>query len=64
MKWYRKAADQNYTKAQYILGFCYADGDSVKRIMWKPQYGGAKLRNKAMLQPKTTLEFVIPEAMA
>src|SRR5437762_1460163 len=26
VKWYRKAAEQNYAKAQYELGFCYLDG--------------------------------------
>src|SRR5882757_7174894 len=28
-KWYRKAAEQNYAKAQHNLGFCYAHGEGV-----------------------------------
>jgi hypothetical protein len=31
LKWYRKAADQGYAKAQYNLGLCYANGDGVRR---------------------------------
>jgi len=29
VKWYRKAAEQNYAKAQYDLGFCYYNGEGV-----------------------------------
>ena len=29
MKWYRKAAEQNYADAQYNLGVCYVKGDGV-----------------------------------
>ena len=31
MKWYRKAADQGISTAQYYLGFCYESGRTVKR---------------------------------
>jgi TPR repeat protein len=31
VKWYRKAAEQNYAEAQYSLGFCYATGESVAK---------------------------------
>ena len=29
VKWYRKAADQNFAAAQYNLGVCYDRGDGV-----------------------------------
>jgi TPR repeat protein len=31
VKWYRKAADQKLPKAQYSLGFCYANGTGVEQ---------------------------------
>jgi len=38
-KWYRKAAEQNYAKAQYELGLCYRTGvgvpeDDVEAVKW------------------------------
>ena len=37
--WYQKAADQGYTKAQYRLGRCYANGfgveqDKAQAVIW------------------------------
>jgi TPR repeat protein len=29
VKWYRKAAEQNYAPAQFNLGYCYANGQGV-----------------------------------
>ncbi|MGD0207384.1 MAG: tetratricopeptide repeat-containing serine protease family protein [Verrucomicrobiota bacterium] len=39
VKWFRKAADQNFAYAQYNLGVCYADGlgvakDEVEAVKW------------------------------
>ena len=39
MKWYRKAAEQNYAEAQNNLGVCYANGqgvakDEVEAVKW------------------------------
>jgi uncharacterized protein len=31
VKWYRKAAEQNYAEAQCNLGFCYAKGEGVAK---------------------------------
>ena len=31
VKWYRKAAEQNYAEAQYNLGVCYANGQGVAK---------------------------------
>jgi TPR repeat protein len=29
VKWYRKAAEQGHTEAQFNLGYCYANGQGV-----------------------------------
>ena len=39
VKWYRKAAEQNYAEAQYNLGVCYTNGqgvakDAVEAVKW------------------------------
>ena len=39
VKWFRKAADQNFAAAQYALGLCYANGqgvakDEVQAVKW------------------------------
>ena len=31
VKWYRKAAEQNFAQAQYGLGFCYGEGKGVTK---------------------------------
>ena len=31
VKWYRKAAEQNYAEAQYNLGVCYYNGEGVAK---------------------------------
>ena len=31
VKWWRKAAEQNYAKAQYDMGLCYANGEGVEK---------------------------------
>jgi TPR repeat protein len=31
LKWYRKAAEQNFAQAQYDLGLCYANGEGVAK---------------------------------
>ena len=31
IKWYTKAAERGYDKAQYSLGYCYYYGDGVER---------------------------------
>ncbi len=31
MKWYRKAAEQKYAKAQYNLSVCYGNGTGVTK---------------------------------
>ena len=35
VKWYRKAAEQNYARAQYNLGVCYARAKAWRRIRWR-----------------------------
>ena len=46
MKWYRKAAEQNYAMAQFNLGVCYANGQGVT----KDRRGGVKWYRKAAEQ--------------
>jgi len=36
VKWYRKAAEQNYAPAQNNLGLCYEHGKAWRRIGWRP----------------------------
>ena len=53
VKWFRAAAEQGYADAQFILGCCYAEGDSVKQdaeeaVRWyraaaEQGYAGAQL---------------------
>ena len=52
VKWYRKAAEQNYAKAQYNLGVCYEHGegvakDPVEAVKW---YRKAAEQNYAKAQ--------------
>src|SRR6266446_7039763 len=52
VKWYRKAAEQNYALAQYNLGGCYAFGlgvakDDVEAVKW---YRKAAEQNYALAQ--------------
>ena len=35
VKWFRKAAEQNFAKAQYALGVCYNTGEGWRRIQWR-----------------------------
>ena len=52
VKWFRKAAEQNYAEAQYILGVCYEQGegvakDQVEAVKW---YRKAAEQNDAEAQ--------------
>jgi TPR repeat protein len=52
VKWYRKAADQDFPEAQYDLGSCYSKGegvpkDKVEAVRW---YGKAAGQNLAKAQ--------------
>ena len=52
VKWYRKAAEQNYAEAQFNLGYCYEDGlgvqkDEVEAVKW---YHKAAELNLALAQ--------------
>lgn len=54
VKWFRRAADQNFAKAQYNLGFCYSKGEGVKKddgeaLKW---YRKAADQNLAIAQTK------------
>ena len=53
VKWYRKAAEQNYAKAQYNLGVCYAFGDGVA----KDQVEAVKWFRKAAEQNYAPAQF-------
>ena len=64
VKWYRKAADQGYAKAQYNLGVCYTQGtggpqDSAEAVKW---YRNAAEQNFPM--HSTTSESAMRKATA
>jgi hypothetical protein len=58
VKWYRKAAEQNYAGAQFNLGFCYANGQGVakdnvegyKWFSWRQHKAMRTLRKARPLQ--------------
>ena len=35
VKWFRKAAEQNFAEAQFDLGVCYARAKAWRRIRWR-----------------------------
>jgi hypothetical protein len=48
VKWFRKAAERNFAKAQLTLGFCYANGlgvakDAVEAVNWYRKAAGQNL---------------------
>ena len=52
VKWYRKAAEQNFAEAQYNLGVCYDNGQGVAKdyaeaVKW---YRKAAEQNHAQAQ--------------
>jgi len=53
VKWYRKAADQNLVRAQYNLGFCYANGRGVP----KDEVEAAKWWRKAAEQDDADAQY-------
>ena len=57
--WYRKAADQGHTKAQYNLGVCYAYGDGVV----KDQKEAATWYRKAADQGHAGAQFYLASAI-
>jgi TPR repeat protein len=66
VKWYRKAAEQNLAKAQYILGACYAHGegvseDHVEAVKW---YRKAAEQNYATAQENLGVCYVSGEGVA
>ena len=46
VSYYRKAAKQNYSKAQIALGQCYEWGQGVNKNLNKQKNGTLKRRNK------------------
>jgi S1-C subfamily serine protease len=60
VKWYQKAAQQNYTEAQYDLGNCYLNGQGVPKnyreaVTW---YRKAAEQNHSMAQHNLALCFL------
>jgi hypothetical protein len=53
VKWYRKAVEQNYAEAQYMLGVCYAKGEGVT----KDQVEAVKWYRKAAEQNYAAAEY-------
>lgn len=55
VKWYRKAAEQNYARAQYDLGPCYLDGEGVP----ENQVEGVKWFRKAAEQNLAAAQYIL-----
>ena len=55
VKWFRKAAEQNFADAQYDLGICYFTGNSVT----KDTKEAVKLFGKAAEQDLTDAQFAL-----
>ena len=53
VKWYRKAAEQNFAAAQYNLGVCYDQGDGVA----EDQVEAAKWYRKAAEQNDADAQY-------
>jgi TPR repeat protein len=53
VKWFRKAAEQNYAQAQYALGICYDGGDGVT----KDEFEAANWYRKAAEQNDAEGQF-------
>jgi TPR repeat protein len=52
VKWFQKAAEQNFAEAQYNLGVCYDDGegvtkDAVQALKWYSLAADQKNENAA-----------------
>ena len=65
VKWFRKAAEQNYAKAQYNLGVCFYAGEGVAKdpeaVKW---YRKAAEQNNAEGQLYLGLSYVKGEGVA
>ena len=66
VKWYRKAAEQNFAQAQYNLGICYNHGegvakDQVEAVKW---YRKAAEQNFAKAQYNLGLCYAKGEGVA
>ena len=55
VKWYKKAAEQGDVKAQYCLGFCYAQGQGVD----KDNTLAAKWSQRAADQGEAASQFIL-----
>ena len=61
MKWYRKATEQGYAGAQYMLGFCYHNGWGVEKndteaVKWykkAAEQGHVKAKAELILKGET-----------
>ena len=68
MKWYRKAAEQGFSQAQYNLGVSYAMGngvpqDDVLAYMWF-SLAGASGDEDAKTNRETVFKRMTPEQIA
>lgn len=57
VKWYRKAADKGYAKAQYSLGLCYGDGKGVSHDDSQAVYWYRKAADQGLAWSQLTLGY-------
>jgi len=56
VKWYRKAAEQGESDAQYSLGNCYYNGEGVKKDMEKAKKWHLKAARQGHKESKKSLK--------
>ena len=56
VKWYRKAAEQGYSAAQFNLGVCYDNGDGVDKNPSKAKYWYRKAADNGLEIAKKALK--------
>lgn len=59
VKYFRKAADQGHTWAQYMLGSCYEDGDGVIQDYIEAAKWYKKAADQGLAEAKTRYELVL-----
>ena len=62
--WYRKAAEQGFAVAQYLLAGRTRTAEAYRRVIAKPRAGISRQPNRGMLLPNIPLEIGSRKALA